>query len=262
MSEREAWHVARTLRALEALALGPHSAVEIADILLIHPRTARRLLDRLVDEGYVTRSAEPPRKYVSTLRLVALAGQVVQNTEVVQAAEPYLRRAAEETGGVAHITVPSLVGVLCVLHAESGGQAPVPSLGERIPAHATAAGKALLAFRDGWRGHVLAQPLEPYTARTITAPGPLEAELRKVRARGHAIEDGEYRPDQGGVAAPVFSHTSEAAAAFGISGPRSRFSGSRRRKLGELVAELASEVSKEIGYSPGQQPADASAADG
>jgi IclR family transcriptional regulator, KDG regulon repressor len=248
MSERESWHVARTLRALEALALGPHSALDIADALLIHPRTARRLLDRLVDEGFATRTEEPPRKYVSTLRLVALAGQVVQNTEVVQAAQPHLRRCAEETGAVAHLSVPSLLGVMCVLHAEAGAQPPVPSLGERIPCHATAAGKALLAFRDGWRSNVLAQPLEPFTALTVTERPPLEAELRRVRARGYAIEEGEYRHDQAGIAAPVFSHTWEAVAAFGISGPRNRFTRSRRRKLSGLVVELAAAVSREIGY--------------
>jgi DNA-binding IclR family transcriptional regulator len=89
--------VARTLRALEALALAPHSALDLADALLIHPRTARRMLDRLVHEGLATRTQDPPRKYVATLRLVALAGQVVQNTELTQAAQPHLCRLTEDT---------------------------------------------------------------------------------------------------------------------------------------------------------------------
>jgi IclR family KDG regulon transcriptional repressor len=246
---RESWHVARTLRALEALALGPHSALELADALLIHPRTARRLLDRLVHEGYVRRSPDPPRKYTSTLRLLAVAGQVVQNTEVVEAAEPYLRRLNEETGAVAHLSVPSLLGVLCVLHADGGPHPPVPSLGERIPCHATAAGLALLAFRPGWRGHVLQQPLEPFTALTLTRRAALETEALRVRARGYAVEDGEYRASQGGVAAPVFCHTGEAVAALGLSGPRERFARTRRRRLGELVVRAAEDVSEDIGFS-------------
>jgi IclR family transcriptional regulator, KDG regulon repressor len=251
VSGPEAWHVARTLRALEVLALGPHSAIEVADALFIHPRTARRLLDRLVAEGYLTRSPDPPRKYVSTLRLVALAGQVVQNAEVVQAAEPHLRRLNDETGAVAHLSVPSLVGVVCVLHADAGAQPPVPSLGERIPCHATAAGKALLAFRDSWRSHVLEQPLEPFTARTVTGRAALGAEVRRIRARGYAVEDGEYRLGQCGIAAPVFSHAWEAVAALGVSGPRDLLPRSRRRTLGALVAETAAAVSRDVGYGPG-----------
>jgi IclR family transcriptional regulator, KDG regulon repressor len=245
---RESWHVARTLRALEVLALGPHSAGEVADALLIHPRTARRLLDRLVHEGYVRRSPDPPRKYSSTLRLVAVAGQVVQNAEVAEAAEPYLRRLNEDTGAIAHVSVPSLLGVLCVLHADGGPHPPVPSLGERIPCHATAAGKALLAFRPSWRQHVLAQPLEPFTPLTLIEREALEREARSVRARGYALEDGEYRAGHGGIAAPVFCHTGEADAALGLSGPRERFGRARRRRLGDLVVEAAAAVSEDIGF--------------
>lgn len=255
MPARESWHVARTLRALEVLALGPHSASDVADALLIHPRTARRLLDRLVEEGYLRRSPDPPRKYVSTLRLVAVAGQVVQNTEVLEAAQPHLRLLNEETGAIAHVSVPSLLGVLCVLHADGGPQTPVPSLGERIPCHATAAGKALLAFRPSWRRHVLAQPLEPFTALTLTSRAALEAETRSVRARGYAVEDGEYRSNQAGLAAPVFSNTGEAVAAFGVSGPRG-LARTRRRRLGPRVAELAAAVSEDIGYSGHEHPAE------
>jgi IclR family transcriptional regulator, KDG regulon repressor len=248
MPPRESWHVARTLRALELLALGPHSALEAADALMIHPRTARRLLDRLVDEGYLRRTHDPPRRYTSTLRLVAVAGQVVQNAEVVEAAGPYLRRLNEDTGATAHLTVPSLLGALCVLHADGGPHPPVPSLGERIPCHATAAGKALLAFRPTWRRHVLAQPLEPFTPLTLTSRAALENEAMRVRARGYATEDGEYRPAQGGLAAPVFCHTGEAVAALGLSGPRERFSRARRRRPAELVTQAATDVSEDIGF--------------
>jgi DNA-binding IclR family transcriptional regulator len=45
--------IARTMHALELLADAPRSTAEIADALMIQPRTARRMLSRLVDEGYV-----------------------------------------------------------------------------------------------------------------------------------------------------------------------------------------------------------------
>ena len=54
MSVPEAWHVARTLRAMELLATQPRSAPELADALGVHVRTARRVLTRLESEGYVT----------------------------------------------------------------------------------------------------------------------------------------------------------------------------------------------------------------
>jgi len=55
VSAPEAWHVTRTLRAMELLALAPRSAPELADGLGVHVRTARRVLKRLelVCEGAV-----------------------------------------------------------------------------------------------------------------------------------------------------------------------------------------------------------------
>ncbi|MGH2949777.1 MAG: IclR family transcriptional regulator [Solirubrobacteraceae bacterium] len=249
MSSPDSWHVARTLRALEALALGPRTAVDVADALMVTPRTARRLLNRLVDEGYATRRDSPTRVYVSTLRLVAVAGQVVHSTELVQAAGPHLRRLHDETAMAAHLSVPSLLAVLCVLHAAGEQHPPVPSLGERIPCHATAAGKALLAFRPSWRAHMLTQPLESFTPRTLTDRRRLETEARAVRARGHAVEDGEYRLGEHGIAAPVFSHTGEAVAALGVSAPGGHMSRRRARELGDLVARTALAVSEDVGYA-------------
>jgi predicted ArsR family transcriptional regulator len=70
----EAYFVARTVHALERLAFGPVSVPELADYLQVHPRTARRLMRRLLDEHYVTR---PPgaRRYQLTPRLLAVAAQ-------------------------------------------------------------------------------------------------------------------------------------------------------------------------------------------
>jgi DNA-binding MarR family transcriptional regulator len=95
----EAWHVVRTLRALEMLAVAPRSAPELAAGLLVHVRTARRILTRLEAEGYVYLSDGRRRQYRPTMRIVALAGQVVARAELTQTAVPYVRwlLSAEQT---------------------------------------------------------------------------------------------------------------------------------------------------------------------
>lgn len=254
VSAPEAWHVTRTLRALEALALGPHSAVEVADALGIHPRTARRMLNQLVTEGYLTRGPEPRRKYVATLRIVALAGQVAEHSELVLASRATLRRLHEETGATAHLTVPSLVWALCLLHAGEQEGLPVPSVGERIPAHATAAGKVLLAQRPHWRSHVLRQPLERYTESTLVEPAGLLAELEAVAEQGWALEDGEYRATVRAVAAPVRGHDGQVVAALGVSGELAL---ERCADLGALIAQMAAAISEAIGYAESDSKAEA-----
>ena len=94
-----------------------------------------------------------------------------------------------------------------------------PHLRELVPCHCTAAGKALLAWRESWRDAVLAQPLESFTERTTTGPESLRRELARTVARGYAVEDREYEPDTRGLAAPVFSGTGEAVAAIAVVAP-------------------------------------------
>jgi IclR family acetate operon transcriptional repressor len=204
------------MQALELLAFQPLSAPQVAAALQVHPRTARRLLTRLHDEGYLSRSEDSRRLYAPTMRVVALAGQIVERSRLAERAVALVAALHEETGAVAHLAIPSYRSVLCVVHGNGTGPA-APGLHELAPAHCTATGKALLGHRDAWRDSVLSLPLERRTARTITDPAALRAEAGAIRARGYATEDEEFRPGVRGVAAPVFAASGEAVAALGVS---------------------------------------------
>ena len=219
MRPPEAWYAARAMQALEVLAFQPLSAPQLAAALQVHPRTARRLLTRLLDEGWLTRSDDARRLYAPTMRIVALAGQIVQRARIAEHAVPVVAALHGDTGAVAHLAIPSYRSVLCVVHGNGAGPAE-PGLHELVPAHCTATGKALLGHRQAWRDSVLAAPLEPRTDRTITDADVLLAETEAARARGYATEDGEYQPGVRGVAAPVFAPSGEAVAALGVSGDR------------------------------------------
>jgi IclR family transcriptional regulator, acetate operon repressor len=87
----------------------------------------------------------------------------------------------------------------------------------RLPLHATAMGKALLAFGPRSLTHLLhGCGLTRYTARTITCPTDLEHDLQKARAHGYVITDGELASGVGAVAVPVFDVQGRAVAAVEI----------------------------------------------
>lgn len=212
----EAFFVSRTLQALEVVAFAPASAPQVAGALRVHPRTARRLLNRLVEDGWLTRRDGRRRTYAPTLRILALAAQFADRLPLARAAHPVVARLHDETGGVAHLVVPSYASVLCLVH-RAGDVDERPALRELIPAHATAGGKALLAYRDHWRESVLASPLERFTPQTVVEPEALRAEAGRTRERGYATERAEYQEDVGGVAAPVRDDTGEVVAALALS---------------------------------------------
>lgn len=212
----EAWYAARAMQALEILTFQPLSAPQVAAALQVHPRTARRLLNRLREEGYLSRSDEGRRVYTPTVRIVALAGQVLERSRLAERGVAVVSRLREETGGVVHLAVPSYRSALCIVHGNGDGP-PHAAVGELMPSHCTAPGKALLGYRQAWRDSVLRSPLQRLTPRTVTDPEALRAALDAVRAQGYAIEDGEHREDVRGVAAPVFVPSGEALAALGVS---------------------------------------------
>jgi len=251
MSAPEAWHVTRTLRAMELLAVRPRSAPELADALGVHVRTARRVLKRLDSEGYVMLSDDRRRRYRPTMRVVALAAQVVERAELPATALPHVTSLRERLGEGCHLCVPSHLFALCLVHDQGeGADGCRPHMRELVPCHCTAAGKALLAWRQEWRDAVLAQTLVRFTERTSVGPESLRRELARTVARGYSVEDREYQPDTRGLAAPVFSSTGEAVAALAVVAPVERLQADRYSELGAAVMSAAAALSAELGYAP------------
>ena len=76
----------RTVRALETLASGPASASQLGAALQIHERTARRMLYRLVDEGYVVLIDSRRRRYGLTPRLLTVASEWLEHNAAAPSA--------------------------------------------------------------------------------------------------------------------------------------------------------------------------------
>ncbi|MDO9590248.1 MAG: IclR family transcriptional regulator C-terminal domain-containing protein, partial [Microcella sp.] len=90
-------------------------------------------------------------------------------------------------------------------------------VGGRLPLHATAVGKVLLAFDESWvRDAVLAQPLESRTPHTHVDPPALRHELQIVAERGYAIAIDEVRVGSASIAVPVFQKQGGIGAALGL----------------------------------------------
>lgn len=204
---------------LELLAFAPLSAPQLAAALHSHPRTVRRVLGRLEHDGYLTRGEDARRLYAPTMRLVALAGQVVESSGLGRRGRPYVEILHARTGAAAHLVVPSYHSVLCLVHCASDVDDGRPRLRELVPAHCTAGGQALMAWRESWRESLLGEPLQRFTDRTIVDPATLRRALERVRADGYAVEDGEYQPQVRAVSAPVLVR-GEAVAALSVSGRR------------------------------------------
>ncbi|TYP68957.1 IclR family transcriptional regulator [Paenibacillus methanolicus] len=92
--------------------------------------------------------------------------------------------------------------------------------GMRLPAHATALGKAMLAFAPEEEiARLLPETLAPLTMHTLQSRGELIDHLRQVRESGLAFDMQEAAMGFNCVAAPVFDREEEAAFAVSCSMP-------------------------------------------
>jgi DNA-binding IclR family transcriptional regulator len=215
-AQPEAYYVARTFQILELLAFQPLSAPQVAATLQVHPRTARRTLVRLHQEGYLTRTDDTRRVYTPSMRLIALAGQAARAMPLVQEADRAVASLHDTTGVGAFAASPSYADVIVL--ASAGSDAP--GLLSLLPAATSAAGRVLLAHRQAWRD----------SRRGDT--GLDEEAAAAIRQRRHADSE-----DGSSLAVPVWTDDPPIAA-LALIGPADRL-GAERERLVTLLHEAA-----------------------
>ncbi|HMJ01669.1 MAG TPA: IclR family transcriptional regulator C-terminal domain-containing protein [Conexibacter sp.] len=247
VEDATAHHVRRTLRALELLADGPQTQADVARELAVHRRTARRLLARLVDEGYA--EAAPGGRHVAfraTPRLAVIGRQVADGLDLLEIAQRHLAGFAPAQAGARYVALLE-DGAVTLAHVEAPADvdprvaaAVLPRSG---PLHATAAGKVFLSADTALVGEVLNQQLLAYTASTHVTRADLLLELATARECGYAVEDGEHYAGLRAVASPIVDHVGRVVAALGaVPAPGVTF-----EEAGAVVRDAAQACSREIG---------------
>jgi DNA-binding IclR family transcriptional regulator len=125
--------------------------------------------------------------------------------------------------------------------------------GATVPAHATAAGKVIMAYlQPSAVAEIYGDaPLASLTPRTLTSLSDLAEELLEVRRRGYALDNEEQEPGVGCVAAPIFEKPALVAAALSVTAPISRIQAADPAELGELLVARALAISTALGANGG-----------
>jgi DNA-binding IclR family transcriptional regulator len=144
-----------------------------------------------------------------------------------------------------------LLGEVIIVHHEPrpDGSRQMPEVGFVMPAHASALGKALLAFRPDETTQLLTtNRLRSMTGETIVDPHALRDQLEQVSRTGIAAEHDEALLGESSLAAPVFDATGLAVGAVGVVIPSSEWP--PPGGVHDDLREAARNISRELG-SPG-----------
>jgi len=234
----------RSLAILDVLATGGALGTnEIARRAGTTASTVSRQLGTLVEARLVERVSETGH-YRLGIRLVELATVVLARLDVRSVARPYLEELAAAVDETATLSVPGIPDAITVDFVPTQRYVQgMARLGRPSIAHATAAGKVMLAFTD----RRPPAPLVAYTERTITDPEVLETELARVLRRGWADAYEEREPELNAIAAPVRSSAGELAGIVALQGPIPRFGRGPARKALPLLLEQAEKISGQLG---------------
>lgn len=192
----------------------PLSLSQIAEASGLPLSTCHRLVAELSQWGAVDR--DDNGRYHVGLRL----WEVAQNggRQLRETARPFLQDLFALTDATAHIAVREGNEVLYIDRIYSSRRIPRASrVGGRLPLHATAVGKVLLASEEDWLVEAyVSRELEAPTRRTHVNPAHLLEEIHRTRELGYATTLEEVRAGSCSIAVPVLRDGKAAEAALGI----------------------------------------------
>jgi len=239
----------RTVELLEYLAArhdSPARLREISDALAMPRSSAHALLRTLVAQGWV-RSDATGTLYGIGVRALLVGTSYLDSDPYLPLITPFLDDLRNELDETFHVARLDGTDVVYLATRESKQYTRTSSrVGRRLPAYATALGKALLAERFGTdRDEHVPAALKPLTAKTIVDRGVLDDVLDDVRVRGFATDDEE---NTSGLRcfAVALRYCRPAQDAISASVPVGRLNPQREREIVDALCAMGDKVSRVV----------------
>lgn len=251
----EVQSVGRALDIVSFVADSPSDGLsvgEISKMLGLAKSSALATVRTLVAHGYL-QPIEPGPRYRLGLSLIRLGDLSARQFPIAEICTPILREIMAQTHLTARAAVSDDGYPLFVDRVDGPGMVRFHTpLGRREPAHATAAGKAILSTLPGAeiRAKFSDSDLVAHTSNTITSLDLLLEQLKSVRRRGFAVDDEEDVQGVTCVGAAFFNHQDECAGALSLTGLKADLPAAKIEELGSILRNHADRVSVLIGGRP------------
>jgi DNA-binding IclR family transcriptional regulator len=240
----------RAAAILRLLASGPRrlGVSELADRLGLARPTVHGLLQTLMTNGFVEQDRHSD-KYQLGAGLLQLGYSYLDLNELRSRSIGHADQLANRTGSAVRVGVRHGASAVVIHHVfRPAATFQVLEVGLQLPLHASAVGKAILAFLPAAdTDDFFAEPLPRLTKRTATAAA-LRTELKRIREQALATERDEAVLGESSIASPIFDHVGHAVGAIGIvDATEVIFPRGVARGMNTAVLEAARGISRELG---------------
>ena len=223
--------------------------VEISKKLGLHRATASRTLMTLARRGFLQQNPNTKKFRLgrSSLELGKAISRNLSNG-LIPIAKPYLddlSRVLEETVLIEVFTgTETFIGYIVegIQRVRVAG-----TLGDRLPVHAAAGAKAVLAFLPPETvERLVGKKLPPLTPNTITDFRIFSNELERVRCQGVSFDNEEIDVGINAIAVPIFNHNDLPVAAVVVAGPSRRIRTAIDSPLVSQLKEVSAKISADL----------------
>lgn len=204
---------------------------QITTALNLANSTSHSLLATFVDMGYLEKD-EDTLRYRIGLKAFEVGVVFSQKGGVFKYMDTVLKELVEEVDETAHIAALDNTDIVYMAkHDCSHAVRMISQIGKRVPAHATAIGKAILTNKseEALKQLYPNQLLPALTENTISSRAALEEELDKIRKTGFSTEKEESTPGIQCIAVAVKNDRIQKDIAISIAVPIPRVQGGMQR---------------------------------
>ena len=232
---------------------GEAKLTEISARAGLHVSTCHHLVSTLCNWGYVARGVGS-KSYVLGSRILYLSAACLRQVDVPRRAQDYIDRLNDQTREAVQLAIMQDTSLVNVLRRDARHAVRVGGGlgGESNAAHATATGKAILAWLPPRElDRIIADKgLTAFTANTIVDKDELREHLRLVRRNGFAIDREEYQSGVVCIGAAIRDHAGAVVGSIGVSVPLFRATADYLDQIKLHLIAATDELSMELG-APG-----------
>jgi DNA-binding IclR family transcriptional regulator len=246
---KSAYRVIQILEAVASSRAGLKHG-DLAEALKIPKGSLSLLLSDLISQDYLALK-DDSRCYVLGPQVLVIANRYLSGLDLVQLGRPILKEMVATTGECVEIAVRRGEEMLVVAREDcSRPLRSVIPIGDRAPLHATAAGKAILAFfpTEELDLYLADGKLKRMTRRTITQPKVLRKELEDICAGSMAFSREELNEGITAMALPVFDSEGRVNASMVIPVPTIRFNAKKEKRVEAALRKGTTELSRKLGF--------------
>ena len=245
--------VARITLLLRVLAEadGDCSLSEIAERMKLPASTTHRLLNLLLEQGFVERG-DANRTYRAGMEFLRLGGLVVSRSELTEVAQSFMRAVVDACDETVMLSVFVPRTLVCMITKVIYGSHPLryeAQLYEPTSLAWGATGRGILAFLPAAVIDAVLAKEEPSpgTGKKMGKASSIKTELALIAEQGYAHSRGQKVQGAVGLSAPVFN-VGGVIGALCMTIPESRYVDSKQPRLVRQLTEQAARFSSALGY--------------